>query len=132
MAFAVPNVGEVLMLRYILNNVVPDNVRLHLYQNNIIPSETDTLGSYSEVTTPGYVSASLTGAAWTVGTISGTSSATYSAQTFTFSTSVVVYGIYYTNNASSQLLWAESFSPSPFSIPSGGGQIQITPALSLE
>lgn len=131
MSFAIPYVGEVLMLRYILNNVSSDNARLHLYQNNVVPAPSDTLGTYSEVTTPGYVSASLTGTLWTVATLSGTSTATYPAQTFTFSTSVVAYGVYYTNNGSTQLLWAERFEPQPFSIPATGGQIQINPALRL-
>lgn len=132
MAYAVPNVGEVLMLRYILNNVTSDDSRLHLYSNNVTPSESDTVGTYTEVTSSGYASISLTGSLWTIGTTLGTSIATFPRQTFTFSTSVVAYGLYVTDNASTQLLWAEKFEPLPFSIPSTGGQIQIDVAFALE
>lgn len=127
MAAVVPYVGEVLMLRYIVNNGTPDNLRLHLYSNNVVPAKSDVLGTYSEVTTPGYTNVSLNGSLWTTSTISGTTTAVYPTQSFTFSTNVVVYGLYVTNNASSQLLWAERFEPLPFSIPSTGGQIQIDP-----
>ncbi len=127
MAAVVPYVGEVLMLRYIVNNATPDNLRLHLYSNNVVPSKSDVLGTYSEVAVGGYSNVSLTGSLWTAATVSGTTTAVYPTQSFTFSTSVVVYGLYVTNNASGQLLWAERFDPLPFSIPTSGGQIQIDP-----
>ncbi len=127
MAAVVPYVGEVLMLRYIVNNGTPDNLRLHLYSNNVVPSKGDVLGTYSEVAVGGYSNVSLNGSLWSTATISGTTTSTYPTQTFTFTTSVVVYGLYVTNNSSSQLVWAERFDPLPFSIPTTGGQIQIDP-----
>jgi len=127
MAAVVPYVGEVLMLRYIVNNGTPDNLRLHLYSNNVVPAKSDVLGTYSEVSVGGYTNVSLNGALWTTATLSGTTTSVYPTQTFTFTTSVVVYGLYVTNNATSEILWAERFEPLPFSIPTSGGQIQIDP-----
>jgi hypothetical protein len=132
MAFAAPDVGEILLLRYMLNNLSPDNARLHLFTNAITPGESDTLSSYTEATTPGYASISLLGPTWTFSTVSGTTTATYPIQTFTMSTSAVIRGYYITNNASSNLIMAESFDSGAINLPTTGGQVQIDPAIGLE
>lgn len=129
--FAFPNVGEVLLLRYMLNNLSSDNARLHLFTNNITPGENDVLTDYTEATAPGYSSISLSGPTWTFTTLSGTTTATYPVQTFTMSTSTTIRGFYLTNNASTSLIMGESFD-SAINLPSGGGQIQIDPSIGLE
>jgi hypothetical protein len=73
-------------------------------------------------------------AGWSAATVSGTSSATYSPDvTFSFTAAESVAGYYVvdTTSPTAVLLWAESFSGGPFVLPSSGGQIQITPTLSL-
>lgn len=114
-----------------LNHTSPDNVRIHLYTNNRTPSGSDVLSNYTESTAAGYASASLTGSSWTVSTTLGTTSAVYATRTFTFTTTDTIYGMYATNNASSQLLWAESFDSGPYNLPSGGGTIDLDPVLRL-
>lgn len=130
MALLVPNVGETEMLKRILNAATPDNVKLHLYKNNVTPSETDTVSTYTEDDGTGYAAISLTGSNWDTTTTAGTAS--YAQQTFTYTAGTTVYGYYVTDNAGTTLLWAELFSDGPYTIPSGGGTIKITPTISLE
>lgn len=132
MAFVAPDVGEVLLLRYMLNNLTPDNARLHLFSSPTSVSENDVLATYTEVTSAGYTSASLTGSLWTITTSSGTTTATYPTQTFTFSTSCAAAGYYLTNNGSSSLILAETFSGGTLNIPTTGGQIQLDVAITLD
>lgn len=135
MAFLTVNVGEVLLLRYILNNTTPGDVQLHLYTNNLTPAETDTLSMYTESTAGGYTTYALPGAAWTFATSAGTSTATYARQTFSYTTSETLYGYYLTNEnfgGGQQLIWAERFSTGPFTLPGIGGTIDIDPKIGLD
>lgn len=133
MALLVPNVGEVELLSRLLNKNAPDNVVLHLYTNNVTPDEADVVGTYTEATAAGYSAITLTGASWSVATVTGTTTASYAQQTFTFTAAEpAVYGYYVTNNAGTVLLWAERFTDGPYAIPSGGGTIKITPKIELE
>lgn len=131
MAFVTTNLGEVLLLKYMLGQSTADNVRLHLYTNNLTPAATDSLSMYTESVASGYSVKELPGAAWTYGTVSSTSSASYARQTYTYSTSETVYGYYITNQGVSTLIWAERFTGAPFQVPSGGGTIDIDPKLQL-
>lgn len=128
-----PDVGEVLLLKYLVNHTAPTNVRVHLFTSNITPGESNVLSTYSsnEVSDPAYTPATLTGSSWTVGTSGGVSSASYATQDFSFSSSVSVYGAYYTNASDTSLLWVERFAVAPYNIPSGGGNIEITPVVEL-
>lgn len=130
--FVTTDGGEILLLRYMLNNTAADNVRLHLYKNDITPAETDTLSMYTECSASGYSVKQLAGSQWTFATSSSTSSASFARQTFTYSTSEAVYGYYITNQGVTTLIWAERFSGAPFQIPSGGGSIDLDPVLSLD
>ncbi|RKY76262.1 hypothetical protein DRQ00_09080 [candidate division KSB1 bacterium] len=133
MSIVVPNVGEVLLLKYMLNHTPATNVVMRLFTSNIEPDESDVLGTYSgtEPSDVAYTPATLTGSFWTVATVGGVSSATYSEQHFSFSTTNSTYGYYVTDNTNSELLWAERFDAAPFNIPSGGGNIAITPKIEL-
>jgi len=127
-----PNVGEVLLLKYMLNYAAPTNVELRLYTNNLTPASTDILASYTESSAAGYAGITLIGTQWTVATTSGTSVANYAQQTFSYTTSESVYGYYVTSNGRGQVLWAERFSGGvPFAIPGGGGTVSITPRVTL-
>lgn len=132
MSFVTTDLGEILLLRYMLNNSTANDVRLHLYTNNRTPAESDVLSMYTESVVSGYSVKELPGTAWTFATSASTSSATFARQTFTFSATETVYGWYMTNQGNTTLIWAERFTGAPFNLPSGGGVIELDPKLSLE
>ena len=131
MSFTTSLLGEVLLLRYMLNATSADNVKLHLYRNDYTPDVNTTIGNVTEANNTGYAAATLIGTQWTVASVSGSTCASYANQTFTWSTAEVVYGYYYTNNASSTLIWAERFANAPMNISSGGGAITVSPQICL-
>lgn len=132
MALLVPDVGEVEMLKRMLNYSATGNVVLHLYANSYTPVEGSVVGNFTECSASGYAAITLTGSSWSIATSSGVTTASYAAQTFSFSAAQVVYGYYVTNAAGTIVLWAELFASAPFNIPSGGGSVQVTPKLVLE
>ena len=140
MSLVVPNDSDLLMLQYIVNQLAQDGSPgaaggerlLRLYDNNYVPSKTTAISDLTETTVAGYTATTLVGANWSITTsTAGTNSAVYSEQTFNFSTAVTVYG-YYVTDLTSNLLWVERFSTAPFTLPAGGGEIAITPRLTLD
>jgi hypothetical protein len=141
MALVVPNTGDVLMLKYIVNQLKQDGTVgdpsgqrvLKLYNNNYSPVKATAITDLTEVTATGYSEITLSGTNWTVATsTAGTNSAVYSEQTFNFTTAVTVYGYYVaTSELTPKLLWVERFSTAPFTLPAGGGEIAITPRITL-
>lgn len=141
MALVCPDLhGEILLLQYIVGCAqtlgngqmgVDDNPVLHLYGNNVTPSDSTVIGDLTQVTSAGYAPITLTSSNWTiVQTGGGITSAVYTEKTFAFITNATAYGYYVTNEAN-QLLWLEQFSGAPFNIPDGGGTISITTKLTL-
>lgn len=132
MALVCPDVkGEILLLQYIVGMVNADNPVLHLYSNDVTPSDSTILGDLTEVAgSTGYTAITLLSANWTTTQAAGVTTAVYSAQTFAFSTDATAYG-YYVTDESNNLLWLERFSGAPFDIPDGGGTISITAKLTL-
>lgn len=132
MALVCPDVwGEILLLQYIVGMVNADNPVLHLYANDITPSDTTVKSDLTEVAgSTGYTPITLLSANWTTVQTGGVTTAVYSEQTFTFTTDATAYG-YFVTNQSNQLLWLERFSGAPFDIPDGGGTISVTTKLSL-
>jgi hypothetical protein len=133
MALLTVDVGEVELLSRAVNKTAPDNLRLKLYSNDKTPADADTVASYTEVTGSGYADKVLTGASWTVSSITNVATASYAQQSFDFTGAANVYGYYVTNNAGTILLWAERFtSPTPpWMIPAGGGVVKVTPIITL-
>lgn len=132
MAFITVNVGEVLLLKYMLGATPASNVKLRLFTNNITPSESDTLSMYTESAAAGYTPIALPGTSWTYATTSGTSYAAYARQTFSYGTSEVVHGYYLTNldeSSDDELIWAEKFTDGPYNVPNGGGTINVDPKI---
>jgi len=125
MSLVISNLGDVLVLQRALNYSSPGNLKIHLFTNSISPSKTDTVSTYTEASDSSYAAISLTGASWSVTTVSSVTTATYAAQTFTFAGAQTVYGYYLTDSSSTTLVGAEAF-PSALTIPSGGGTITIT------
>ena len=122
--------GEILLLQYIVGMTLADNPVLHLYSNNLTPSDSTTKAQLVEVTSDPYAAITLLSAQWTTTQSGGVTTAVYSEETFAFNTDAVAYG-YYVTNESDELLWLERFSGAPFEIPDGGGTISITAKLTL-
>jgi hypothetical protein len=136
MALVVPNIGEIALLQKMLNQNQTANLLLGLYQNNLTPSATTTIGDISPCTTTGYSQITITNASWLVATPVGAdyAEAGYSEQTFTLSNGTaasLLYG-YYVTDTSSNLLWLERFTNAPFTIPPAGGTVAITLTINLE
>lgn len=122
--------GEILLLQYIVGMVNADNPVLHLYSNDVTPSDSTLVGDLTEVAGGGYAAITLLSANWTTTQSGGVTTAVYSEQTFTFTTDATAYG-YYVTDETGQLLWLERFNGAPFDIPDGGGTISITAKLTL-
>jgi hypothetical protein len=123
--------GEILLLQYIVGMVNADNPVLHLYANDVTPSDSSVIGDLTEVAgATGYGAITLLSANWTTTQAGGITTAVFSEQTFTFTTDATSYG-YYVTDETTQLLWLERFSGAPFDIPDGGGTISITTKLTL-
>lgn len=132
MALLVPNGGEDIILQYITNKDTPEDLVVRLYSNDVTPAETDTAGTYTEVTGGGYSSITLTPADWTI-TPGNPTQGEHVEITFAFTSGVGnVYGYYVTRLTSADLLWAERFTNAPFPINNNGDQIRITPRFTVE
>ena len=118
MALVAPNQkGEILLLQYIVGMVNADNPVLHLYANDVTPSDSTIIGDLTEVAgTTGYAAITLLSANWTTTQTGGITTAVFSEQTFTFTTDATSFG-YFVTDETNQLLWLERFSGAPFSIP---------------
>lgn len=132
MALVCPDVmGEILLLQYIVGMVNADNPVLHLYANDVTPSDSTVKADLTEVSTStGYAAITLLSSNWTTVQASGVTTAVYSEQTFAFATDATAYG-YYITDESDNLLWLERFTGAPFDLPDGGGTISITAKLAL-
>lgn len=122
--------GEILLLQYIVGLVDAGNPVLHLYRNDLTPSDSTVIGDISECTSTGYAAITLVSSNWTTTQSTGITTAVYSERTFSFTTDGTSYG-YYVTDTSGNLLWLERFSGAPFSLPDGGGTISITAKLTL-
>jgi len=109
----------------------PTNLVLHLYTNDPTIGVGTVIANITEATAAGYNPITLVGTGWTTTTPANLGTAVYSEVTFTFTTAVSIYGYYVTSTNSSTLLWLEKFSSAPFTLPTGGGTIGITPKISL-
>jgi len=132
MALTVPTVGEVVLLQYLTNMVAPTNLVMHLYTNDPTVDDNIVVGNITEAAAAGYAPITLVGSAWTTTTPGGLGTAVYSEVTFSFTTAASIYGYYVTSTNASTLLWVERFSGAPFTLPSGGGTVGISPRLSAE
>lgn len=133
MALNVPNVGENIALEAFVNKTSPQNGVLRLFVSNTTPSDTDTAGTYTEATFPGYAAITLTGASWgaaSAGTITYGSQQTFSCTGGGASESV--YGYYITQASSGILMWSERDASAPFTVVNSGDQVKLTPTISAD
>jgi len=147
MALLAGNEGETLMLKRILGDqsigdTTGDSLTLRLYDNNYTPVEGDSWLAFSESDGAGYGAVGIPGdtaggfSGWTYDTAAGdTVSATYAQVTFTYSGGDTLYGYYVTTRdgfGDTTVLWAEEFTDGPYTIPSGGGTVKVTPKVQLD
>lgn len=132
MPLLVPNNGEGDALEYFVNRAASQNLVLRLFSNNITPAETDTAATYTEFAATGYASITLAGASWGAPSEGAPSSIAYAQQTFTMTGAGDAYGYYMTRLSSGRIALAERFTGAPFSIPSGGGTIKVTPQITAD
>lgn len=132
MPIVVPNNGEGDALEYFVNRAAPQNLVLRLYTSNTTPAETDTAATYTEMSGVGYSAITLTGASWAVPVEGAPSSIGFAQQTFTLTDAVNAFGYFMTRVTSGRIALAERFTSAPFSIPSGGGTIRITPQITAD
>jgi len=134
MTILVPNVGEEIALRYLINKTTTTRDLIYrLFATNVTPAETDTAGSYTEAAGGGYAAKTLTGASWTT-TQGAPTSADYAQQTWTFTgaltTNPTVYGYYVTRATDADLVLAETFTS--FTPANNGDQILLTPKITAD
>lgn len=132
MALNVPSVGSHKILEAIVNKTAPENLSLRLYINNITPADTDTAGTYTVATFPGYANITLTGASW--GTAASETITYGSQQSFDCSGTSTddVYGYYVVQATSGVLMWSERAASAPIAIRVSGDSVKITPSITAE
>lgn len=129
MALVIANVCEGRILDFMTKT---EDLYLRLYSNNVVPAETDTAATFTQVVGGGYAAKLLAIAGWTT-SVGSPSFASFAQQLFAFTgptTGVAtIYG-YYVVNAAGLLYWAERFPGAnvPFT-PVSGSVIRITPRL---
>lgn len=112
-----------------------NNYLLKLYINDIVPTDTDTSGSFVEVTDAdaGYSDIELVGANFTVSQVNNISEARYAQQTFLFTgaltSNATIYG-YYIVDSDGVLIYAERAAVS-FTPVSPGDAVLLTPIFQL-
>ncbi len=129
MTLVAPDVSEERMLQYIVNIVTPSTILVRLFINNLTPDRTTLDTDPVEATEAGY--AAITTTTWTtVDAGGGLMTAQHPEVTFTFTEGASVYGYHMTNTDG--MLWIERFEGAPFTLPSGGGTIAVTPSLTID
>lgn len=131
MSLVVPNHGEGDALKAFVAHTAMSDLVLRIFASNTTPAETDTAATFTEFSATGYSAITLTGANWTI-TEGAPSDAAYAQQTFTMTGAGDAYGYYMTRATGGRLALAERFTSAPFSIPSGGGTIKITPQITAD
>ena len=134
MTFVIPNNSEIDALGAFVNKSTLGDIELRLFTNDVTPSETDTVATFTEASFSGYSSITLTGANWTI-TAGNPSTAGYAEQQFTCSadiTAINVYGYYMTRASGTKIVLAERFTGGPYTITNNGDWIKITPQITLD
>lgn len=102
--------------------------KLHLFQNNVTPTEDTVLTDLTEANFSGYAAANLDYSAAS-GIAAHVATATPTAVVFTRAagaTSNSIYGYYVTNQAGTQLLWAERDPAAPIDMSPVGATYTVT------
>lgn len=116
----------------LLDLITANDLKLHLFTNNITPSKSTVLSGLTEATFTGYAAITLTNANWvSLGVSSNIGSKVYPTCTFTNSSgsNATVYGFYITDNAVTKCIAVGLFDGSPITITASGGTYSFIPTL---
>ena len=126
-----PNGGEVLALGYVVNKLVPEDLRYRLFTNNITPAETDTAASFTIASGGGYADKVLPGAGWTL-TPGAPSVASYAEQEWVFTGpltgNATIYGYIAVRDSTGDIVLAERLT-TPRQPVNPDDALRITPTI---
>ena len=130
----IPNAAEVKMLEKVVNKVAAQNLSLGLFTNDLTIGNSTVAGDFTEASGGGYSAKTLTAASWSMSEVSDEAVATYAQQTFTFtgalSGSATVYGEFYTEVTSGDLIYARKYTGDEQFTPAANGEtIKTTPRI---
>lgn len=133
MTLRIPNIGEDRLLGMALGKYTQEaSLTLKLFSSNTTPADTDTAGTYTEVSGNGYAAKTLANASWTI-TQGAPTEAVYAQQEWTFTGAAGnVYGYFIVGTTSGNLMWAERFTDGPYDITASGDVIRVTPKITLQ
>ena len=115
MAAVLTGLGKDVLLEKVINIKASSDLVLHLFSNNIIPKQKDTLDRYKEVENGGYVPIVLWGGEWEEKELVA-HSFFIEKRVFIFNDKIGnVYG-YYITSGNSKLIWAERFTDGPYKV----------------
>lgn len=123
--------GDKLFLEYMLGNAAPGAFVVRLFQNNYTPTYDDVPSDYTEATLAGYAAVTLSAGTWVYTAADPYSHADYPQITWTFTGSGSLYGYYITDTANTTVFIAEVFGGGPFTYPSAGGLLLLSPRIGL-
>lgn len=135
MAGIVPTEGENKLLQRALGDITPTtfNLTLKLFVNDYTPVDASVNASFTEMSTQGYTSKTLTAASWSVAQNgSNEAEGTYAQQSWTFDGTggaTTIYG-YWIVDEDSTVLFAERFASS-FTAEFNGDVLRVTPTVTL-
>lgn len=132
MTMKVPTAGELKLLAYMLGKTSPADLTLCLYVNNYTPVDASVLGDFTEMSTHGYASKTLTMASWGApSTVSSKASSSYAQQTWSFTAAAVVtvYG-WFLKDSANVVVAAEKFTTGQ-AVEFLGDIIRVTPVMTL-
>jgi hypothetical protein len=130
MSLKIPDISELTLLGYIRSQIV-SGCLLHLYTNDKVPADGDTLASYTEASFGGYAPAPVSG--WTQpAQQAGAARMQASPVTFTVAgpPGALIYG-YFVTDPGGNLLWAERDPQAPVNMQTVGNSYTITPVFTM-
>lgn len=119
-------------LIFIIQQLVANNLKLHLFTNNITPSDSTVLAGLTEAAWTGYASQTLSSGTWvSLGVASHIGAMAYPVCTFlnTSGGSVSAYGWYITDNAVTMLVAVGLFDSAPVTLPATTGSYSFIPTI---
>jgi hypothetical protein len=106
-------------------------LKLHLYKNNVTPTTSSTVGSFTESTFTGYAAQDISG--WAYDTVaSHVADMVASSNTFTRTSTGAgesVYGYFVTDQAGTTLYFAELDPNGPRTLTNSGDSYTVTPKM---
>lgn len=126
----IPSSAEMIFLRYVTDNDVPQDLIMRLFANDLKPSKSTGRSDVEEVFGGGYSPKELEAFRWSF--MNGNPSvAQYPEVVWAFDSPVgKVFG-YYLTRTDGSLLWLERFHNGPYEIDTRGDKIKVSPKISL-